>query len=115
MCHTVRAARASRIFVNVSHHVDPLMNHSKNFIIASHCMNQKKRKEYLMNQNRNSIIDYYMFHQQPNQMKQSNKQTQCTNQCTIPNNNIKIISFHQQQRLLFYLDVLLYVLKYDPA
>ena len=75
---------AFKNFHTTKNQVDHLMNHSKNFIIASHCMNQKKRKEYLMNQNRNSIIDYYMFHQQPNQMKQSNKQTQCTNQCTIP-------------------------------
>ena len=63
-----------------------------------------------MNQNRNSIIDYYMFHQQ--QTKWNNQTNKHNVPINVPyqNNNIKIISFHQQQRLLFYLDVLLYVL-----
>ena len=43
-------------FTQPKQQVDHLMNHSKNLIIASHRMNQKKREEYFMNQNRNSII-----------------------------------------------------------
>ena len=45
-------------FTQPKQQVNHLMNHSKNLIIASHRMNQKKREEYFMNQNRNSIRDY---------------------------------------------------------
>ena len=42
-------------FTQPKQRVNHLMIHSKNLIIASHRMNQKKREEYFMNQNRNSI------------------------------------------------------------
>ena len=45
-------------FTQPKQQVNHLMNHSKNLIIASHRMNQKKREENFMNQNRNSIIFY---------------------------------------------------------
>jgi hypothetical protein len=42
----------------ISTRLDHLINHNKDLIIECPRMNQKNRVEYLMNQNRNSIIDY---------------------------------------------------------
>jgi hypothetical protein len=56
--HMITDPLVFNFFTQPKQQVNHLMNHSKNLIIASHRMNQKKREEYFMNQNINSIRDY---------------------------------------------------------